>query len=239
LIGLVRRNDAAALEAAIASGLSPNPCNRFGESLVHNICRRGNHEMLDIFIRNGCTLQFADDYGRTPLHDACWAAEPAFDIFQTIMKHDARLVHMIDARGHLPLNYVRKEHWGEWIEFLEANKDIYWPPRSSSDPEQGSPQHALEGPNTRPIPDPKNALSLDLARLVASGRMTPEEAKILNSEEEEATMKTYDGSSTVLSYDDCDDSDSYSSGDDSESLGDEDDVLLTELPSLLRFKLHA
>jgi hypothetical protein len=226
LIGLVRRNDAAALDAVLSSGISPNPSNRFGESLVHNICRRGNHALLDILLRNGCCLHVCDDYGRTPLHDACWAPEPAFETVHRILKNDTRLLHMLDARGDVPLKYVQKEHWGEWVDFLDAIKDIYWSPRSSSEPEQGPPQHALEGPNTRPIPDPKNALTLDLARLVASGRMRPEEAKLLTMEATLEMTELGDDSSEDDSTD-CSDESSFS--DDSSIDEEEMSVLLADL----------
>ena len=111
-------NQVEELKEVLACGLSPNPCNSFGESLIHTVSRCGKHQVLQVFIDNGCSLQVSDDYGRTPLHDACWAAEPAFETVELIMKADRRLFFMIDARSHLPLAYVRREHWDAWIGFL-------------------------------------------------------------------------------------------------------------------------
>jgi hypothetical protein len=204
MIGLVRSHNVEALERIMPCGISPNPCNSFGESLVHNVCRRGDHEILEIFVNSGCALNVCDDYGRTPLHDACWAAEPAFEVVKMILEKDCRLFHMIDSRDRLPLGYVREEHWPHWIEFLEAHKDVFWPHRPTDQPEP-PPRLCQQGCNTRPLPDPPNALSIEMATLVAAGRLSPEEAQILISHDE-GTSETEDDCLSFSSDEDSDDS---------------------------------
>ena len=180
LIDLVRDNDVTRLDELISCGISANPCNNYGESLVHMLCRRGDHPLLEVLLRHGCSLAVADDYGRTPLHDACWAAQPAFSVVELIAQTDIRLFHMIDARGAVPLSYVRKEHAAAWVDFLDSKKDEYWPVRNVAvEGEQGPPPLCLEAANSRPIRDPENALTVELAGMVASGRMEPEEAQFL------------------------------------------------------------
>jgi Ankyrin repeats (3 copies) len=181
LIGIVKRSNSADLEEIMRSGISPNPCNSYGESLVHMVCRRGDQKLLQIMIQNGCDIQVADDYGRTPLHDACWAASPAFETVQLLLDKDPTLLQMTDCRGSLPLSYVRKEHWEEWSEFLESKKDTYWPNLTTVVNGTDATSEALSAfvamnPNSRPLPDPANALPLDLANKVASGVCTPQEA---------------------------------------------------------------
>ena len=46
------------------AGLNPNACNKFGESVVHMVCRRGCHAVLQVLIEAGCSVQVCDDFGR-------------------------------------------------------------------------------------------------------------------------------------------------------------------------------
>jgi hypothetical protein len=181
LINVVEAYDYDLLDSIMGAGVSPNPCNNFGESLVHMVSRRGNAKALHVMIEHGCSVQVADDYGRTPLHDCCRAIEPAFDVAEYILEIDVRLMHMTDCRGASPLSYVRKEHWGFWIEFLENKKDIFWPKRDlAKDGEEEPPALAMLGVNTQPLPTPVDALSLELTDMVVSGKMQPEEVLFLH-----------------------------------------------------------
>ncbi|CAB9513974.1 ANK [Seminavis robusta] len=165
LVKLVRANDIENLRAVIQAGISPNPCNAYGESLVHMVARRGDFELLRMLLDVGTSIQVSDDYGRTPLHDACWAAKPSFETVELIADKDIALFHMTDSRGAVPLSYVRREHWPLWIEFLESKKDLWWPPKTEED----KPAPLIDvAPNECPIPEPENALSIELAGMVAS-----------------------------------------------------------------------
>jgi ankyrin repeat protein len=186
MIDAVKAFDHEVLRAAMEVGLSPNPCNAYAESLVHMVSRRGDAKALQILIDNGCNMQVADDYGRLPLHDCCWAADPAFEVADIILAADPRLFYMTDARGAVPLSYVRKEHWPLWIEYLESKKDMLWPTRDiKSVGEEGAPDLTNYGANTRPMPDPENALTVELAAMVASGKMKPEEAQFLKYDKDD------------------------------------------------------
>ena len=61
-------------------------CNRFGESIVHMACRRADFEVVDFLLENIGDVWGVDDFGRTPLHDACWRPEPRFDIVTCLRK---------------------------------------------------------------------------------------------------------------------------------------------------------
>ena len=174
LLDLVKSGDADGLRAALAAGLSKNPCNKDGESLLHLICRRGDSSLLSVMLEAGCDIQVADDYGRTPLHDACWAAKPAFAVVEMLLERDASLFYLADSRGALPLSSLPKEHWSQWLQFLESKKDVYWPRDGS---EHLPPSLTLQKPNTRPAPPPKCALTVKLARMVSMGRIEPAEAQ--------------------------------------------------------------
>ena len=210
LIGLARSEDAEGFQAVMQAGISPNPCNQHGESLIHTICRKGSHNLLKIMLESGSSVQVSDDYGRTPLHDACWASKPSFEIVKMILQRDIRLLHMTDARDAVPLSYVHKEDWKAWIEFLDSCKDEFWPKRNVAvDGEEEDPPLALMEPNSRPVPDPPNALPPSMAAMVACGKMSPKEAALLQEESE--------------SEDDDDESSSDEEGDSDDESGSEYD----------------
>ena len=65
--------------------LLQNASNKFGESLVHVACRRGNVDVLRFLLENGGSLTDCDDLGRFPLHEVCWAVRPRFDIVRLFL----------------------------------------------------------------------------------------------------------------------------------------------------------
>jgi hypothetical protein len=166
----------------LSSGISPNPCNKHGDSLLHTACRLGTStaRLLKLMLENGCSVQISDDQRRTALHSTCATdnGKFSFETVELILKQDICLIHMLDAHGALPLSYIPKQHWPEWIEFLDSIKEHYWPKRNLiREGEQEPTVLAREYPNSRPLPDPHNALSIKMARSVASGIMHPQEIK--------------------------------------------------------------
>ena len=121
------------------------------------------------------------------------------------------LFHMTDSRGAVPLSYVRREHWPLWIKFLESKKDAWWPIKTEED----IPAPLVEmTPNECPLPEPDNALSIELTGMVASGVLSPEEAMILKEDNSEDDSDGH--------YSDDGDSDDDSDSDDSEYDSDDD-----------------
>eukprot|EP00904_Undaria_pinnatifida_P003800 jgi/Undpi1/13420/HiC_scaffold_8.g03079.m1 len=87
---LVRKGDVEGLRAAVAAGRGMDASNKFGESLVHIACRRGNIDVLQFLLANGGTLTCCDDLGRFPLHEVCWAVQPRFDIVRLFLEGKRR-----------------------------------------------------------------------------------------------------------------------------------------------------
>jgi len=54
------------------NGKSMDACNAHGESIIHISCRRGHLNVLMFLIENGGSAFVLDDFGRSPMHDACW-----------------------------------------------------------------------------------------------------------------------------------------------------------------------
>lgn len=101
-------------------------CNRYSESIVHMACRRSELDVIEFILANGGSTTIIDDYGRTPLHDACWRPTPRFDVVTRLLDENLDLIRHVDARGSSPLEYVREEHWLDWCAYLYNQKDKYW-----------------------------------------------------------------------------------------------------------------
>ncbi len=119
LISAIRNGDIETLRSIKKSGRSLQGSNRFGESIMHIACRRGAPDTVSFLMNEGgCTLRVVDDYGRTPLHDACWQTEPDFKLIEIILDAEPSLLLHKDKRGHTCLEYARRENWGIWIQYL-------------------------------------------------------------------------------------------------------------------------
>jgi hypothetical protein len=177
VIQAIRKSDLSTLQSLLQLGLSPNPCNKFGESIIHMICRRGSTNILKLFLDYGCNLQTCDDFGRTPLHDACWTSKPNFQLVNLILRFDRRLMNIVDCRGSSPLHYVKKEHWMDWMYYLDSVKDIFWKHRDVSiDGEECIPELVGKQPNSVPMVMTslcEKAVVEEIA-LVAMGKVEPE-----------------------------------------------------------------
>jgi ankyrin repeat protein len=120
VIQAVRDRDIDRLRTYVADGRNLQCCNRFGESLMHMACRRGFTDVVQFLVLEAkCTLFVRDDYGRTAMHDAAWSPEPNFTMLEFLIEQAPELLLMSDVRGHTPFSYVRREHWSQWIGFLQ------------------------------------------------------------------------------------------------------------------------
>ena len=192
----IKAGGAGRLAALLSSGLSPNPTNKFGDSPFFLACKRGLHELVKTFVDNGADVRVADGFGRTPLHHVAWSNDPCFTSAKILLEADARLILVADNFGKTPLDFVgdsnrsvRSTFYGiqrspdvlhsliffffpfrlKWMEFFESVKDSFWPPT------QKVTSYAPESKNGSAMPDPPNALSIELAEQVASGHVLPEE----------------------------------------------------------------
>jgi ankyrin repeat protein len=218
IIDAVKRGDEEELRNFVSCGLSPNACNEHGESLIHMACRKGESSCLNVLVEYGATLQVADDYGRTPLHDACWAPEPNFEIVEVLLQKDVRMLNLLDGRKQTPLSYVRREIWKPWKKFLHSKIDQYWPQRDVAiEGPEAPPELVQQEPNSRKIPVPKEALPLELASMVAQGKMDPAEAQFLRHiDDDDNTSSSSEEEGTQDDSSDSDESDSDFSFDEDE-----------------------
>jgi len=124
----VRSGDVPRLRSMVESGRDLQCSNRFGESIVHMACRRGSLDVVRFLLDEaGVSVRVRDDFGRTPLHDACWTTTPAFELVRTILRMEPDLLLVSDRRGHTPLGYVRRDDWGAWVRFLDESRELLVP----------------------------------------------------------------------------------------------------------------
>jgi hypothetical protein len=124
----VRNEDLRVLSRIHRKGKTLQCCNRFGESIVHTVCRRGSIKILQFLMDTAqISLKVKCDYGRTPLHDACWTRDPNFELIAIVVKECPDFLWMTDKRGFTPLTYVQRDQWGMWCVFLEEHKLILKP----------------------------------------------------------------------------------------------------------------
>jgi ankyrin repeat protein len=210
MITIIKQGQVKAMVQMMEAGLSPNACNTHGESLLHMICRRGNWDLFQVLVGAHVDLQVADDYGRTPLHDACWSSYPNFSLVRHLVQTDVNFLFLEDARGSLPLAYVPKPHWALWNGFLAQVLDELFPLDKATD--ESVPSLCRGAPDSRPVRDPTNVvLPATLANMVANGSMAPSDVLL--------AMTELSGEDRLMTSDNDDDDDSESDDDDA-SLAD-------------------
>lgn len=259
---MIRSSQEQKLREIMVCGISTNPCNLHGESLLHTACRNGYDGAVRVMLECGASVQVSDDSGRTPLHAAFFGTTPSYDIVEMIVIRDRNLLYLKDNCGATPLSYIPKDHWGMWIDFFYARRDVFWPRRNKrfDAMAEGSRSGVCspkmhEQPNSAPLPDPANALSLELASMVAAGKLSPDEAHFISSggddDDEDGDSTTCSGSGytstygsicrsgcgadSVLSCDDdyCDDDDDDNEDDvDNENNVDDDDDAVDNLSAV-------
>eukprot|EP00980_Cylindrotheca_fusiformis_P029534 scaffold23499_cov109-Cylindrotheca_fusiformis.AAC.11 len=72
-------------------------------------------------------INIRDDYYRTPLHDACWTPEPNFELVDMLIRVAPEHLLLEDVRGFTPFDYVRTDHWKQWLRFLWERRDLLRP----------------------------------------------------------------------------------------------------------------
>ena len=225
MVEVVRSNRADLLHELLDCGLSPNAANSHGESIVHLACRLGLPGILQTLLEFGCRLQVADGTGRTPLHEACRAAEPVMEVIEMILDAEWEMLLVTDTRGFAPLAYVRPENRSMFTKFLMRKKETYWPNKlfmlRGQDP-TSVPSLLTQKPNSQPILPPPSCITIHMARMVSSGRMSPSEADVLCKDDTE-WADSDEESSTDADDDDDDEGTGTNLTDDFDDSDDDDD----------------
>ena len=130
VVSAIRSNNIQKLRKLHADGTILQCGNQFGETLIHLACRRSHRELVAFLVKEaGVSLRVRDDFGRTPMHDLCWRANPDLELFDILLEWAPELLMLSDDRGHTPLDYSRREHWDVLIPFLLERKSKFQPIR--------------------------------------------------------------------------------------------------------------
>jgi ankyrin repeat protein len=126
VVRAIRERKVDKLRDMLHEGRRFDASNKFGESLIHLACRRGDIAIIKFLLEEAhVSLDVSDDFGRTPLHDACWTSEPNVDVVELLLKKvPPDMLLMEDVRGHTPFHYARKEHYPTWVAFLRKNAQV-------------------------------------------------------------------------------------------------------------------
>lgn len=123
-----RKGDIEGVKRHIAAGKTLQCCNKFQESILHLVCRRGHEDILKLMLEEGDVSVFIrDDLGRTPLHELAWTNIPNFSMVKMILQKSPDLMYVKDNRQFTPLDYVGRNNWESWCEFIKANRDLLAP----------------------------------------------------------------------------------------------------------------
>ena len=127
-VNAIRSNDMVNLRRLHSQEKNFQCGNRNGETLIHLACRRSSPEVVSFLVNEaGVSLFVRDDMGRTPWHDACWRKEPELELLDLLLEQAPALLLLRDKRGHAPLDYGRREHWGVLVPFLRQRTDKFKP----------------------------------------------------------------------------------------------------------------
>lgn len=209
LLDLVDNNDIKTLSKLLTEyGLSNNPCNYNGNTLLHYICSVGNVTCFGTLLEDiGCNIQIVNGLGQTPLHIICQQnrTELCCYMIEYILKYDIHSFHIKDIYGKCPLEYISNQYWILIKLFIESRKEEYWPIRNYiKDGEEVPPSLTLLPPNTNIIPDPKckwrsKKLSyIETLPLLASGMLNTSELILCTDEDDEKHFMTSSPCSKVV-----------------------------------------
>jgi hypothetical protein len=175
LVKAFHSSDVERMGKLLSCGLSPNPCNQFRDSIVDLVCKRGNAAIFQCLVEHGCDLRVCDGFGRTPLHHSAWSGSLCKPIVRLVLQIDWIQLLIEDKRGQTPLEYVRPEVADEWVEFLEGECVNYLP----SNVEVERPDVRLFRGDGH-LANPPDALPVQLASAVSSGKLSIEEVQNLS-----------------------------------------------------------
>jgi len=169
---VINANDVSTLKALLQCGLSPNPCNAFGDSVLNNICRRGNEEMFHALMDCGASIHVMDSFGRTPLHYLCWSnlTNSCWSCVKYILEKDPYMLITEDNKGKTPLDYIPNFKWNAWRTFISNNVKAPWFIKLTvCDPLDEI--KSIEVDQT--LPNPSSYAHIEVAKALSSGKISP------------------------------------------------------------------
>lgn len=130
ILAAVRSSKVDTLRGFHKQGRPMKCSNEFGESILHLACRKGLTEVAKFLVEEaGVPVQVCDDYGRNPLHDACWVHKPNFELMDLVLSKCPDLLYIKDRRGHTPLSFARRDQWKCWNDYVSKKTPEFLAPK--------------------------------------------------------------------------------------------------------------
>lgn len=130
ILAAVRSSKVDTLREFYKQGRPMKCSNEFGESILHLACRKGLTEVAKFLVEEAnVPVQVCDDYGRNPLHDACWVHKPNFELMDLVLSRCPDLLFIKDRRGHTPLSFARRDQWKAWNDYLKTKTPEFLAPK--------------------------------------------------------------------------------------------------------------
>jgi hypothetical protein len=100
-----------------------------GEALLHVCVRRGTPDILRYMLQKAKVYpRVCCDYGRSPLHDACWSNDSkSLELMKMLIQASPNMLRMLDRRGFSPLDYIPRDRWAQCCAFLDKHQNIILP----------------------------------------------------------------------------------------------------------------
>mmetsp|Transcript_24468 Transcript_24468/g.92431 ORF Transcript_24468/g.92431 Transcript_24468/m.92431 type:complete len:357 (-) Transcript_24468:516-1586(-) len=127
LLAAISNDDDAVVISHLSRGVPVHYKNNMGVTLLHRACRLGSARVVRALLDRGADPRLCDDDGKTVLHDACWSSKPNFAAVRLVIDRCEALSRSRDKFGATPLDYVPPPAVAEWMAFLHAQLDVWWP----------------------------------------------------------------------------------------------------------------
>ena len=129
IIDAVKKCDVFAFQEFHRAGRSINPCNEFGESVIHLAARVNALDIVMYIVDHigSEVLLTCDNFGRSPLHEVCLADVPSLEFASYILDNSTGMLLAKDIHGCTPLSYAHPDNWEQFIFFIDSVKEQHWP----------------------------------------------------------------------------------------------------------------
>lgn len=126
MVRLIRAADVPALRLKLEEGVSFHASNRNGETFLHLACRMGNIDTVRFLLEEvKLSPNLRDNLGRSVLHDVCWKSFADLKLMDYLLRVIAPEMLLVeDQRGDCAFDYVRREQWDTWNQFLKEREDL-------------------------------------------------------------------------------------------------------------------